>query len=327
MKNHSLKFYFILAILQLTTLAGCDNSRVKNSSNNNSNELKGNISISGAFALYPMTVRWAEEFQKLHPKVRIDISAGGAGKGMTDALSGMVDLGMFSREVRDAEVEKGAWKIALTRDAVLPTINANNPFIKEIKARGVNQKGFENIFLKNEVSFWGSLLENKQILGKINVYTRSDACGAAGMWAKYLGGYQEDLKGVGVFGDPGMADAIRKDKLGLGYNNVVYIYDINSRKKYKGLEVLPIDINNNGVIDEDEDFYDTLDEIMSAIKEGKYPSPPARDLYFVSKGKPQNPEVIEFIKWILTEGQQFVNEAGYVQLSDKKIKEELDKIK
>ena len=145
--------------------------------------------------------------------------------------------------------------------------------------------------------------------------------------AKYLSGTQEDLKGVGVFGDPGMADAIRKDKLGLGYNNVVYVYDINSRKKYKGLEVLPIDINNNGAIDEDEDFYDTLDEIMNAIKTGKYPSPPARDLYFVSKEKPQKAEVIEFIKWILTEGQQFVNEAGYVQLSDEKINAELDKIK
>ena len=182
MKSHILKFHFILAIFLFTTLTGCDNSRIKNSSKNNSNELKGNISISGAFALYPMTVRWAEEFQKLHPKLRIDISAGGAGKGMADALSEMVDLGMFSREVRDAEVEKGAWKIALTRDAVLPTINANNPFLKEIKAIGLSQKSFEFIFIKNEESFWESLLGNDKITEKVNVYTRSDACGAAGMW-------------------------------------------------------------------------------------------------------------------------------------------------
>ncbi|MCL5611430.1 MAG: hypothetical protein M1485_02585, partial [Chloroflexi bacterium] len=31
--------------------------------------LEGNIAISGAFALYPMMTLWAEEFQKLHPKV------------------------------------------------------------------------------------------------------------------------------------------------------------------------------------------------------------------------------------------------------------------
>lgn len=50
-------------------------------------ELQGEIQLSGAFALYPMAVKWAEEFRKIHPKVRIDISAGGAGKGITDALA------------------------------------------------------------------------------------------------------------------------------------------------------------------------------------------------------------------------------------------------
>jgi len=60
---------------------------------------KGTLTLSGAFALYPMAVRWAEEFRKINPDVRIDISAGGAGKGITDALNNMVDLGMVSREI------------------------------------------------------------------------------------------------------------------------------------------------------------------------------------------------------------------------------------
>ena len=37
----------------------------------------GTIAISGAFALYPMMTRWAEEYQALHPGVIFDISAGG----------------------------------------------------------------------------------------------------------------------------------------------------------------------------------------------------------------------------------------------------------
>jgi len=65
-----------------------------------SKELKGQISLSGAFALYPLAVKWAEEFRKLHPKVKIDISGGGAGKGITDALAKVVDLGMVSRELK-----------------------------------------------------------------------------------------------------------------------------------------------------------------------------------------------------------------------------------
>ena len=62
-------------------------------------ELQGTIRVSGAWALYPMMVNWGEEFRKIHPKVRVDISAGGAGKGVADALAGLVDIGMVSREI------------------------------------------------------------------------------------------------------------------------------------------------------------------------------------------------------------------------------------
>ena len=72
-------------------------------------DLQGTISISGAFAMYPLTVKWVEEFKKLHPKVTIDVSAGGAGKGMVDVLNGLVDIAMFSREVSPEEQAKGAW--------------------------------------------------------------------------------------------------------------------------------------------------------------------------------------------------------------------------
>jgi phosphate transport system substrate-binding protein len=80
-------------------------------------DLEGEISISGAFALYPLAVKWADEFKKENPGVKIDISAGGAGKGMTDVLSNMVDIGMVSREVYASEIEKGAFPVGVAIDA------------------------------------------------------------------------------------------------------------------------------------------------------------------------------------------------------------------
>ena len=103
-------------------------------------ELQGEIQLSGAFALYPMAVKWAEEFRKIHPKVRIDISAGGAGKGITDALAKVVDLGMVSRDIYPQELEKGAFPIAVVKDAVVPTINSNNPLIDQILATGLKNR-------------------------------------------------------------------------------------------------------------------------------------------------------------------------------------------
>ena len=48
-------------------------------------ELEGTIQVSGAFALYPLMVQWADEFGALHPKVRIDVSAGGRARPMRSA--------------------------------------------------------------------------------------------------------------------------------------------------------------------------------------------------------------------------------------------------
>jgi phosphate transport system substrate-binding protein len=290
-----------------------------------SQALKGNISISGAFALYPMVIKWAEEFKKINPQVKIDISAGGAGKGITDALAKIVDIGMVSRELNPEELKKGAFTIAVTKDAVVAVVSASNPQLNDILAHGLKKDAANNIWVTGKAKTWGQAVGIKSN-APIRVYTRSDAAGAAESWAKYFGKKQEDLLGVGVFGDPGLAQAVKKDPQGIGYNNIGYAYDAKTKLANPGIKVLPLDLNNNGKIDPDENFYNTLNEIVDAIATGKYPSPPARELFFVTSGKPQKKEVVEFIKWILTDGQKYVHDAGFINLTKEKLDKEHAKL-
>lgn len=292
----------------------------------NTASLKGTITLSGAFALYPMVQTWAEEFRKIHPEVKFDVTAGGAGKGITDALTAVVDVGMVSREIHDVEIKQGAWFVPVTKDAVVPVANAANPVWSEMGKRGLKKQTFAAIWIDESITTW------EQALGRsgntsITVYTRSDSCGAAETWALYLGKKQEDLAGVGVFADPGIAEAVRKDVRGIGFNNVNYAYDANTKRPVTGLRIIPIDLNGNGQIEPAENFYDTRDHLMKAIAEGRYPSPPARDLYFVTKGKPAKPILRAFIQWVLTEGQKYAPAAGYIPLAQGKLKDSLAKLK
>jgi len=286
----------------------------------------GQISISGAFALYPMVVKWADEYKKINPGVRFDISAGGAGKGISDALNGMVDIGMVSREIYPEELKKGAFPVAVTKDAVVATISDQNPALKDILATGLKKDAGNNIWISGKYTTWAQAFGIKSA-SPVHIYTRSDACGAAEMWAKFFGKKQEDLLGVGVFGDPGLAQAVKRDPLGIGFNNIGYAYDASTKKQIKGLRVVPLDLNNNGKIDPDENFYDSMNDLIEAIASGKYPSPPARELYFVLNGPPgKNKVLIDFIKWVLTDGQKFVNEAGYITLTKESIDKEKKKL-
>jgi phosphate transport system substrate-binding protein len=269
-------------------------------------EFAGTVTLSGAWAIYPMAVAWAEAFQRLHPRVRIDVSAGGAGKGAADAIAGLVDIGMVSRDPDPAEIKKGIVPVYILHDAVFPVISDKNPVLQDLLKKGVKKQTWIDLYISGIISTWDEVVGRK--VGKpVHVYTRSDSCGAAASWAVYTGNKkQEDLKGVGVYGDPGLLEAAKRDPLGIGYSNFSYVFT-REGSVVKGVKLVPIDSNENGIADGDE-IYETREDVIKAIRAGRYPA--TRKDYFFVKGKPQG-LIKEFIEFALSEeGTKIVDEVG-----------------
>lgn len=269
-------------------------------------ELKGSITISGAWAIYPTAVAWADAFRAKHPGVRIDISAGGAGKGAADAIAGLADIGMVSREPDPAELKKGVTPVYILHDAVFPIVSERNPSLDGLLKKGIDKEKWQGFYITGLLSTWDEAAGTKTGK-KVHVYTRSDSCGAASSWAKYVANKkQEDLKGVGVYGDPGLVEAVKRDPLGVGYSNFSFVFT-REGAVVTGIRLVPIDSNANGKADSDEVFNDRASAIK-AIEAGRYPA--TRKNYFFIKGKPQGP-VKEFIKFALSyEGARIVDEVG-----------------
>jgi phosphate transport system substrate-binding protein len=324
MKRMNLMIIILLIVFLIASLSlpGCN--PIEDVSKTGSAPV-GFITISGAWALYPMMVQWAEAFQALYPAVIIDISAGGAGKGMADTLSGVVDIGMVSREIYPEEVEQGAFWVSVTKDAVFLTVNKQNPVWEELNQKGVSPETLAGIFITGEVTTWGQVIGSPDITDPIHVFTRSDACGAAETWAQFLGKRQEDLLGIGVYGDPGVIEAVINDPLAIGFNNLNYVFDFETGSPLAGASVIPLDINQNGLTDPQE-VIDTKEQAIQAVANGIYPSPPARDLNLVTNGKPIG-LIKTFIEWILTDGQRYITEVGYIPLSQEKLDKEMDKLR
>lgn len=113
--------------------------------------------------------------------------------------------------------------------------------------------------------------------------------------------------------------------MGIGYSNVNYAYDNETGQPVEGLVVVPIDLNNNSRVDEDENFYNTRSQLLDAVASGAYPSPPVREVYLVTKDEFTG-AAKEFVRWILTDGQQYVSEMGYTRLPETRLVEELAKL-
>ena len=323
-----LSLFLILAVLLSAcgTAAPDESASLESDASASSDELSGTISISGAFALYPMMTVWAEEFTKVHPNVQFDVQGGGAGKGMTDTIAGAVDIGMISRAIKEEETAQGIFWVSVTKDAVFPIINAENPVAAQLMEKGITQEVFNKIYITGEITTWGEVIGDPSNTDKINVFTRSDASGAAEQWAKYGGGEaQEDLLGIGVNGEPSMLDTVLKDPLAIGYGNLNSIFDLSGGNLVPGVLIPPIDINENGAADAEE-IYTVKEDAFGAVANGTYPSPPSRFENLATLGKPEGLE-LAFIEWILTDGQQYLEAAGFVTLTPEQQAESLEKLK
>jgi phosphate transport system substrate-binding protein len=276
-----------------------------------STEKQGEIKVSGAWALHPLMVRWGEEYMKANPRVKIKVTAGGAGKGVSDALNQATDFGMVSRELKPDEAAQGLVAIAVAKDAVFPVVASTNPVLSALHRKGIKRSALVDLFVSGKALSWTDLT-GVATDEKVAAYTRADSCGAGETWAKFLGGQsQEDLKGIKIFGDPMLAQAITRAAGGIGYVNLGAAYT-SGGQPIAGLEVIPIDVNGNGKADPEEEL-SSRGKAIAAVASGVYPAPPARNLYVMAKAGFKG-VAKEFVRWCLTDGQKLVDEVGFIKL-------------
>jgi len=107
-----------------------------------------------------------------------------------------------------------------------------------------------------------------------------------------------------------MSKSIASDPLGIGYSNVNYIYSNSTKTPKAGIAVVPLDLNENGTIDPEENFYDSRDDVVNAEINDMLPSPPSRLVYLVTLNNFTG-ITKDFVEWILTDGQQYTFDNGY----------------
>ena len=284
------------------------------------------ITITGSLELYPLLSQLAFEFNRIYPDVRIDVTPGSSIQGQPDILFRMMDTKKPAINLTENSWDTSHVFLPLACDAILPFGNAANPYLEKLKVTGITQNQFRYIFLDASLDHWGQLTKADSSY-RINPFTRTDLCESGEIWSSFLGTDQVNLTGTGVYGESGMIMAVRKNVYSIGYASLRYIYDRKTFEPLEDLAVIPIDLDRNGKIDIYENYFNNLEDITYAIKRGTYPSPPARTLYLIFSRSPLNQLVIEFVLWICENGQQTIQDAGYIVPDETIIKKNITRIK
>lgn len=289
----------------------------------------GTVRISGGVGPLPMVQVWADLYED-QTDAQFDISGGGTGVGVSDVLNEQVDIAMMGRDPRSEEEQQGLVAVPMLIDTVVGTVNKNNPVIDEIQSQGLTRAQLEAIFTR-EITNWGELFDS-DVDEEIVVYGRSEASAAYEQWGDFLGGADnahteselENLSDGNFDGDQAVAQALGQNENAISMNNINYVYALDSGELEGDIRPVPLDSDGEG-LSKDEDFYDTRGAFLTAVENGHYPAPPAREMWLAANDAFEG-DAFEFVEWVLSDGQQYVADNGYVPLDTGRVEEAQERL-
>lgn len=85
--------------------------------------LSGKLVISGSSSVTPVMEKLKEGYEALNAGVTIEIQQHDSSTGIANTIDGTCDIGMASRDLKDAEIEAGVTAMAIALDGIAVIVN------------------------------------------------------------------------------------------------------------------------------------------------------------------------------------------------------------
>jgi phosphate transport system substrate-binding protein len=252
----------------------------------------GTVTVKGSDTMVILAQRWAEEFMKKNPSIKVQVTGGGSGVGLAALQNGTTEIADSSRPIKDKEKQAVQAKFnvapaetAVAKDGVAFYIHESNA----VQKLSIDQ--LRRIY-EGEIKNW------KDVGGKdarIVLYSRENSSGTyAYVKEEVLKGEDYAPEAQTLPGTAAVVNAVAKEPNGIGYGGAAYA---------KGVREVRV-----AATDADAGELPAKANVVS----GKYPL--SRNLFMYTRGAPKG-EAKTFVDWVLSpEGQAIVEKVGYYPL-------------
>jgi phosphate transport system substrate-binding protein len=252
----------------------------------------------GSDTMVNLALQWAEKYQSLNPGLRISVTGGGSGTGITALANGTVDIANASRSIKSEEIEAVAARgqepveFVAARDAIAIIVNPNNPVDR------LTMQQISDIY-SGEINNWLEVGGEDRPIVTLSRETNS------GTHVYFL----EEVLRLGekdnktlfspdtllLPSSEGITAEVRDNPNAIGYDGLGYV---THEVKVVAVAAAP-----------GEPYYYPSIETVNNLT---YPI--ARDLYMYTAGQPDELEQA-YLDWIMSdEGQAIVKELGFVPI-------------
>jgi phosphate transport system substrate-binding protein len=317
----------------------------------------GQTTLNGAGATfpYPMYSKWFSEYHKLHADIQVNYQSIGSGGGIRQVTEGTVDFGASDMPMTDGQLAEAQTK-RKTRILNIPSVlGADVPAYNVPGVSGdvkFTPEALAGIFL-GTITKW-----NDKAITSVNpgvnfpdkpiiVVHRSDGSGTTFIWTDYLSKISSEWQskvgrntsvqwpiGLGGKGNEGVAGSIRQLQGAIGY--VELIYAVQNNIPYGTVK------NSAGNF-----VKASLDSVTAAAASSPKMPPdfrvsitnaPGKDAYPISsftwllipeqsKDAAKGKILVDFLNWMMTDGQKMTAALSYAPLPDGVVQKEKEAIK
>jgi hypothetical protein len=271
-------------------------------------EKEANVfNLTGAKFTFSLIEKWVSEYNKVNPQAPVIINT----KQNADAAQ---TLKVAAYQVPDSDLLANQIISYVGRYALIPVSNKQNPILAKVGKSGLSKKALKKLLFDESDIFTEDQQDSKSKY-IATVYSRESQAPTTIVLAKYFGARPVDLKGKKVLGDDiYLLNAIKKDTTGVTYNSISYTYDLQSRKLRSDIALLPLNIRA-----QQKEALNSLDldNIISLLEKSSVENIPVQNFGLVlTKEQINNKTLRSFLKWVVTNGQNYNHEAGFLSLDE-----------
>ena len=203
----------LLVTMVGTTFVGCG-SNGSSTNNTASNKETTTISISGSTSVGPLMEKIQEKYEEANSNITLEIQQNGSGAGIKDVTSGISEIGMSSRELKDEE-KSAVQGTTVAYDGIALLVNPENS-VKNISLEDVKK------IYTGEITNW------KEVGGddaQIVVVSREEGSGTRDAFQEIVGYESEELLKDATISDGSGAvkTTVAGNKNAIGFASFEYI--------------------------------------------------------------------------------------------------------
>lgn len=111
------------------------------------------VVCAGSSSVTPLMEKLKEAYLLIRPEAVIEIQQSDSTTGVNSAMSGICDIGMASRDLKNSELQAGVRSTTIARDGIAIIVNNKNPL------GNISTENTKNIYM-GKITTWESLVDS-----------------------------------------------------------------------------------------------------------------------------------------------------------------------